>query len=120
MRPGYAGHDHVGDQNVDGFVVFLRDDLGFLAIAGLQELISLLLEVPVHDAAHTVFVLHQQNSGRGVAPGGGREALLALDIAHLPERGQPRQQDLECRAQAGLAAGGDMAAALHHDTVHHG
>ena len=94
--------------------------LRFLAIAGRQESISLLLEVLVHDAAYAVLVLDQQSGGGGAGPAGGCNGAMALHIAHLAKGGQPRQQDFECRAQANLAADVDVAAALGDDAVHHG
>src|ERR1035437_4764870 len=63
FRPGHAGHQHIGYQNVNGTLVHLGKGFRCLGIARFQQLVAFALQELVHQAADGVFILHQKDGG---------------------------------------------------------
>ena len=106
-RPVDAGHDHVGDQQVDLAGVLLGQGQGLLAVGGLDHLVAAGAQQAGGDAAHGVLVLDEQDAAdagqvagrrRGLGRGRGDRRQRAAG------RGVDRQEDAEGRALPGVLA----------------
>ena len=114
LGPAHAGHDDVGEEQVDVARVAACELEHGGAVGGLQDGVPVRLQDLGHQLADDRLVLDEQD--RLVT--GARPSAAGLAAGSSARSATQREENAERRAQAGLGRHLDRAAALLDDAVH--